>query len=89
MVVTRTHAGVHRSASPNRCNILICPDFLVLIRAYRNGIPIYVCLWDCTVFNLAYNVQPRGHTGMGQVFTFVRGWVVEYCASENATPVLL
>ena len=30
--------------------------------------------------------QPRGHTGMGQVFTIVRRGVVEYCAKRNTTP---
>ena len=38
------------------------------------------------MYNVTYSAQPRGCTGMGQVFTFARGRVVEYCGGEHATP---
>ena len=41
---------------------------------------------DCAVHHLACTVQPRESTGMGQMFKCTRGGVVEYCASQNATP---
>ena len=41
----------------------------------------------CAVHHLACTVQPRGHAEIGQVFTFARDGVVEYCASQNDTPV--
>ena len=34
--------------------------------------------------HLACTAQTWGRTGMGQVFTFSCGRVVEYCASKNA-----
>ena len=36
--------------------------------------------------HFAFTTQPGGHSGMGQVFTC--GGVMEYCASQNATPEL-
>ena len=35
--------------------------------------------------HLVCAAQSKGHTRMGQVFTFSRGGVVEYCANQNAT----
>ena len=55
--------------------------------AYTNGMPNCVCLVACAVHHLASTLQPWGHTRKGQVFTFSRGGIVEYCASQNATSV--
>ena len=46
-----------------------------------NGMPL-----DCAVHSLPCTVHHRGHTGMGQVFTFSHVGLGEYCASQNATP---
>ena len=41
----------------------------------------------CAVHHVTNTVQPRGHTGVRQVFTFAcDGVVVEYCAGQNAIP---
>ena len=39
---------------------------------------------------LLFSIRCTTHrsTGMGQVFTFTCGGVVEYCAGQNATPEL-
>ena len=39
--------------------------------------------------SFASTVQPRAHTGMGQVINTCACGVVEYLASENVTPVRL
>ena len=51
---------------------------------YTNGIPM------CTpeLYRTSFSVQPTGHTGMGQVFTFARK-VVECRAGENVTTTLV
>ena len=54
-----------------------------------NGILVCVCPQGCAVHHLAFSVHPRRYTGMGQVFTFAQVGLVEYCASQNATPELL
>ena len=51
--------------------------------------PICMCSWGCAVHHLACTMQPRGHRGMEQVFTFTHGGVVESCASQNAKPDIL
>ena len=48
--------------------------------AYTNGKPVRVRVWCSAEHHAACTVQPRGNTGMGQVF-----WIVEYCASHNGT----
>ena len=35
-----------------------------------------------------YTAQPSGGIGMDQIFTIPPVGVVEYCASQNATPLL-
>ena len=59
------------------------PIFQYTLWAYTNGIPICVNI----VYHLACTTQPGWHAGMEQVVTFARGWVVEYCANQNATPI--
>ena len=62
----------------NWCNILINHHFQVHMRGeHKWNSHLRMPLGEvCTVHNLACTVQPRGHTGMGQVFTFasMRGW---------------
>ena len=54
---------------------------------HTNESPICERPQVCTVHHLACIAQPRrGDIEMGQVFTFARGGVVEYCVSQNATP---
>ena len=63
-----------------RYNILIRPYFPVQIWVYTNR--MFLLFLVCTV-------QPKGHRGMEQVFKFVGGLEVEFCASQNATPVVI
>ena len=71
----------------NLCNILIRPYFPVHIRCvHKHNTHLCKPSWlrsrsfgkSCTTW---------GCTWMGQVFTFARGEVLEYCASQNATPI--
>ena len=41
-----------------------------------------------TTFSVYCTNRGWGHTGMRLVFTFAHGGVMEYCASQNSTPVL-
>ena len=83
-----TQVSNHLHIFWNRCNILIPPHFPVHIRVYTNEIPMCMCPWGCTVHHSACTVQPRGYTGMRQVFTIAHAGIVKYCANQNATPVL-
>ena len=71
----------------NLCNILIRPYFPVHIRCvHKHNTHLCTPSWlrsrsfgkSCTTW---------GCTGMGQVFIFARDEVLEYCASQNATPI--
>ena len=62
------------------------PHFPVHIRGVHKQNTHLRMPLGCAVHHIAYTVQPRGHIGMGQVFTFACGGVVEYCAGQNAIP---
>ena len=54
-----------------------------------NGIPVCVRPWGCTIYHLAYTVQPRGPQEgyWGKCLLCTCGLLV-YRASENVTPAL-
>ena len=66
-----------------QCNIPITPRLPVHTRGvHRHN--TFLCA-PLGLHSTSFS-KPGGDTGMGQVFTFARGGVVESCASHNATP---
>ena len=63
-----------------QCNILINPPFSV---HKREKSFLYALGLHSTIFTLQHN--PWVYR-TGQVFSFAHGGIVEYCASQNATP---
>ena len=59
--------------------------FPVHIRGIHKWNTILCTPLGCAVHHLPCTAQPKERTGMGQVFTFAGGGVVEYCAHEKIT----